>query len=174
MKNIFKLCLILLSFNTWSNVNMKIKLLDNNVYQIDASIQISASKKKVWSILTDYSNFPKYFPFVKKCNVETLSKNEKLIEQVVESGILFFTKQLTVKIKSTEDYLNKIIIENANDTFKVYQGYWKLEQSQSGTLLIYHLQMSPNFFAPSFALKYFNERDIPETLRIIKKWSLKN
>ena len=68
--------------------------------QIKTSITINASKEKVWQILTDFSAYPEWYPFIKSINGEVKVGNciqIKLPEMTFKPTVLTYTKNTELK-----------------------------------------------------------------------------
>ena len=68
--------------------------------QIKTSITINASKEKVWQILTDFSAYPEWNPFIKSINGEVKVGNRiqiKLPEMTFKPTVLTYTKNTELK-----------------------------------------------------------------------------
>lgn len=145
--------------------------LNDGVTGVTGHIFIAASPKKVWEVLTDYSNHKNYIP--KLIVSDLLSDNgvDTVIFQTARSRIFIFQKTVNLTVKIHGEYLKHLYFQQITGDFKVYHGEWILEAYQhgQGTFVTYKSQVKPDFFAPQFVVKYVQKHDFPAALLAMKK-----
>ena len=129
----------------------------DGVTGVTGHIFIAASPKKVWEVLTDYSNHKNYIP--KLIVSDLLSDNgvETVIFQTARSRIFLFQKTVSIKVKIRGEYLKHLYFQQITGDFKVYHGEWIIEDYRhgQGTFLTYKSEVKPDFFAPQFVSNMF-------------------
>lgn len=62
-----------------------------------ARVLVSTSADTAWSVLTDYSNTPKFVPHVVSSKVITANGNQKVIEQVDARQVVFISTRSRIR-----------------------------------------------------------------------------
>ena len=83
---------------------------------IKTEIVINASREKVWNILTDFDNYPKWNPFIIKIEGE-LVKGKKLTNTMLNGGKKFVFKPTILSVIPHQyfDWLGKLFIPGIFD-----------------------------------------------------------
>ena len=85
--------------------------------EIKTEISINATPEKVWSILTNFDNYPNWNPFIKsiKGNVKIANKITVRIESPESKGITFKPKILTFKNSRELSWLGHLLFTGLFD-----------------------------------------------------------
>lgn len=125
----------------------------NGHFDIQARFRIKATPQVVWETLTDFESYPKFSHELKKVQVTERSENHMTVEEMAESGFLFFTQKVFFTLDvhvvpgvsvTTEDTGHK--------SFVSYRTDWALQPDESGVELDYHLRAEGHFGGPAFAV----------------------
>lgn len=92
-----------------------------------ARVLISTSTDTAWSVLTDYSNTPKFVPNVESSKVVSTNGNQKTIEQVDSRQVFLVTTRSRIVSAITETPKSRIDFRAVNGDIKELNGYWLVE-----------------------------------------------
>jgi ribosome-associated toxin RatA of RatAB toxin-antitoxin module len=147
-----------------------LSFLADDVIGVKGKIFISASVELVWKALTDYDNLSRTLPKVLASRVVERKENEIILDQTGRTGIFFFEKTVNFRLRLLEEYLKKVSFEQVDGDFCVYRGEWVLETSDAlnGTILSYHAEIKPLFFAPPILVSFVQWQDLPGILKAHK------
>ena len=145
--------------------------MPDDIVSVISKIHIDASPAKVWSSLTDYDNLSSYLPKVMASNVVERNGNEIILDQTGKTGIFIFERIVHFRLNIREEFPKQISFEQISGDFLVYRGKWVLETSHtiSGTLLSYHAELKPLFFAPPILVSFVQRQDLPGILKAHKQ-----
>ncbi|NTU44471.1 MAG: cyclase [Chlorobiaceae bacterium] len=145
--------------------------LANDIVKVNGKILIDAPIECVWKALTDYDHLNKTLPKVVASSIVERKGNEVMLDQTGKTGIFFFEKTVNFRLRLREEYLKKVSFEQVEGDFSVYRGEWILESRDSlkGTILSYHAEIKPLFFAPPILVSFVQWQDMPGILRAHKK-----
>ncbi len=136
-------------------------------------IVVHAKPEAVWKILTDYSNAPRVFPQLKKCELVQEKGNVKILKhQVTPSGLPACSSYTyTVEVKETAP--RSIEWHRISGDFKAVDGFWKLDPENNGhdTLVTYSSYVNGGFFIPQMLIKRQFRVDMPMVLTNLKSES---
>ncbi|WP_076791421.1 SRPBCC family protein [Chlorobium sp. KB01] len=150
---------------------VELAFLPHDIVKVDGKILIAAPAEHVWKALTDYDNLHNTLPKVIASRVVERKENEVTLDQTGKTGIFFFEKTVYFRLRLREELLKKVIFEQVEGDFSVYRGEWILESSDSleGTILSYHAEIRPLFFAPPILVSFVQWQDMPGILKAHKK-----
>lgn len=150
---------------------IKTLFLDDGIIDTSGSIYVAASPETVWSVLTDYNHLSENIPKVVESKVIEEKGDEKILEQIGKSGILFFEKSVHIVLRVREIFPRSLSFNIIEGDFTIYRGQWKFEPSNSdgGTLLSWKALLKPAFFAPPLLVSFVQHQDLPTILETIKK-----
>ena len=145
--------------------------LDNEVTGVSGEIFIAAPAAAVWSSLTNYDNLHKTLPKIIASRVVEKHGQEIVIDQTGRTGILIFERTVQFRLRVIEEYIRKIAFEQISGDFHIYHGEWRLETipENEGTLLHYHAEIKPRFFAPPILVNFVQRQDLPGILMAHKR-----
>ncbi len=95
--------------------------------QYVARVLVPTSPEVVWSVLTDYNDFPKFLPNVVFSKVLQADGSHKVVEQVDERNVLLFKVRSRVRSKITEVTNQRIDFRRIEGDLPTLDGYWKIE-----------------------------------------------
>lgn len=153
------------------DILINLTYLPDDVVSVSSKIHIVAPPASVWKTLTDYDNLSSYLPKVLSSKVVERHGNEITLDQIGKTGIFIFEKIVHFRLKITEEYPNNISFGQVDGDFDVYRGKWVLETSPAiqGTVLSYHAEIKPLFFAPPILVIFVQRQDLPGILKAHKQ-----
>ena len=93
-----------------------------------ARVLVTGTSDMAWSVLTDYSNFPKFLPNIASTKIIENKGNLKVVEQVDSRQVFLFTIKSRVRLAITEsDRRNKVEFRQIDGDLKNISGYWQIE-----------------------------------------------
>jgi ribosome-associated toxin RatA of RatAB toxin-antitoxin module len=92
-----------------------------------ARILVNANRDAVWSVLTDYNNFPKFLPNIVSTTILETNGNQKVVEQVDSRQVFLFTITSRVRLAITESDRRKVEFRQVDGDLQSINGYWQLE-----------------------------------------------
>lgn len=92
-----------------------------------ARVLISTSKDTAWSVLTDYTNTPKFIPNVESSKVVSTNGNQKTIEQIDSRQVFLVTTRSRIVSSITETPKSRIDFRAIDGDIKNLNGYWLVE-----------------------------------------------
>ena len=119
-----------------SDVEIHLRKLDDEEYvhnRVVASVEIEASKEKIWDTLTDYDNLPTILPnLVLSQKIETKSRTKDLpgrvrLRQVVFKEFMYLCFRAEALLDVLEKPQNEIQFQLRNGTFDKLQGKFLLQ-----------------------------------------------
>jgi carbon monoxide dehydrogenase subunit G len=147
-----------------------LSFLPDDIIGVNGKIFIAAPPEEVWKALTDYDNLSRTLPKVLASTLVERKGNEILLDQTGKTGIFFFEKTVSFQLRVREEYQKMISFEQVAGDFSVYRGEWVLETSETlkGTILSYHAEIKPLFFAPPILVSFVQWQDLPGILKAHK------
>ncbi len=144
---------------------------DNDIIDASGAIFIAAGIRTIWDMLVDYNHLSEKIPKIVESRLIEDRGDEKVIDQIGKSGILFIEKSVRILLNVREDYPRHLFFDLIEGDFKIYRGQWTFEPSKSpdGTYISWQALLKPDFFAPPFLVSFVQHQDLPTILRAIKK-----
>lgn len=153
-------------------VTLSTEKLEKRHRQIQAEIFLPFSPQQVWDVLIDYESLADFIP--------NLSKSERLshpnsgirIEQIGVKNALFLKFSARVVLDMIEKYPHTIAFKMVEGDFKAFAGTWEMQATspeQSGTNLVYTLQVCPTRLIPVKAIEQQLSKDLPRNLLAIRQ-----
>ena len=129
---------------------------------------IHARPEQVWQVLSDYSNAPRVFPMMKKCQVLEDHGQRKLVRHSVTPSGPFGTFEYIVEIK--EQAPTSMEWHRKSGDFREVDGFWKLEPKDGGrnTLVTYSSHVVGGFFTPPMVVRRQVHVDMPQVMACLK------
>ena len=127
----------------------------NGHFDVQAGFEVKADPKLVWDTLTDYEDYPRYLHELKKVQVQEKSENHMTVDEIAESGVLFFTQRVYFLMDVTLAPGRSIVSEDkGHKSFVSYRSEWGIQplEGGAGTTLTYQLQAEGHFGAPAFMI----------------------
>ncbi len=144
--------------------------LDDGVTGVSGKIYIAAPPEKVWEVLTDYNNHKNFIPKLTDSGLISDNGVEQVMFQRGTTSIFLFRKSVYIQVRIRGEYLRHLDFQKITGDFKVYKGRWMLEAYPKGhgTFLSYESEVKPDFFAPSFVVRFVQKHDFPGVLSGMK------
>ena len=129
---------------------------------------VHARPEQVWQVLTDYSNAPRVFPMLKKCEVLEDHGSTKIVKHMVAPSGPVGTFQYVLQIKEIPSKLMEW--HRVSGDFKEVDGLWKLEPVDAGhaTLVTYSSHVNGGMFFPQMLIKRQFRIDTPQVMTSLK------
>jgi len=141
-----------------------------------ARVLVSTSVDTVWSVLTDYSNTPKFMPHVVSSQVITVNGNQKVVEQIDERQVFFISARSRIRSAITETPKTRIDFQAIDGDLKSLRGYWLLEPiapyagAQANQILITQvIEVQPQAGIPSGIFYSIFKQSLGEIMGAIKQ-----
>ncbi|MEI8033404.1 MAG: SRPBCC family protein [Chlorobiaceae bacterium] len=150
-----------------------LSFMPDDVIAVNGSILCNAEPRDVWQSLTDYDHLSDYLPKVVASRVTKRTDEEIILEQTGKTGIFIFEKTVHFRLKVQEEKEKKVLFEQLDGDFTLYRGEWMLETDDAlqGTILSYHAEIKPRFFAPPILVSFVEWQDLPGILKAHKQRS---
>ncbi len=148
-----------------------LSFMPDDVIAVSGSILCNAEAAKVWHSLTDYDHLSDYLPKVVASRVTKRTEDEIILEQTGKTGIFIFEKTVHFRLKLREERGEKVLFEQLDGDFTLYRGEWTIETDAAlkGTILSYHAEIKPRFFAPPILVSFVEWQDLPGILKAHKQ-----
>jgi coenzyme Q-binding protein COQ10 len=134
--------------------------------QASRSIQIKASPKDCFKVITDYESYPEFLKETKEVKVAKRSGNSCEVTYVLD-----LVKTITYSLKMKEcppDRIEWSFIKG--DIIKDNSGEWLLEETDKGvTQATYTIDINLGLFVPSSISKMLIGQSLPAMLEAFKK-----
>jgi ribosome-associated toxin RatA of RatAB toxin-antitoxin module len=92
-----------------------------------AKILVTAPTTVVWSVLTDFQNFPKFLPNVVSSQIIATKGDSQIVEQIDSRQVLFVNKRSRVRTENILAENQRIDFNLIDGDLEQLQGYWLLE-----------------------------------------------
>lgn len=139
---------------------------------LTAQMYLPLGRSLVWQKLTDYPRWVYYFPdiiiseIIQKGN---LSHSSKRLHQVARKAFLFITVQVEIYLRVMEVVQQQIQFRMEKGNFADFTADLKLQDYESGTLLTYSVQATPDIPIPSLFVQQAMQLDLPANLRRMRQ-----
>ena len=152
---------------------VKLSYLNDGTKNITASSVVNTSPEIVWKVITDYSNFTRFMPGVKKFNIIRDEKIKKLVD--VKLNLSCFSDPFEYQAFITEDVNNKtvVMIRKSGD-FNYLKIVYNLVPTDNGakTIVKYSLLINHEKGVPNIIVDNILKGNTSKTINAIKKESL--
>jgi ribosome-associated toxin RatA of RatAB toxin-antitoxin module len=130
---------------------------------------VHAKPEQVWQVLTDYSNAPRVFPMLKKCQVLEDHGCVKVVKHRITPSGPVGTYEYTLQIKEVPCKIMEW--HRISGDFKEVDGLWKLEPIDGGhsTLVTYSSHVNGGLFFPQMMIKRQFRIDTPQVMASLRK-----
>jgi ribosome-associated toxin RatA of RatAB toxin-antitoxin module len=143
---------------------------DSDAIHIRAAIEIPASAKTVWSILTDCARASHFVPGLESCRV--LKRDPAGRWDIREHKIawMWFLPRIHSVFRADYDPPKRLRFHRIAGTLKRNQGEWRLTAlPRGGTRVSYDATMAASIPVPNFMIENALKRDIATVLRRLKR-----
>ncbi|PPS43157.1 SRPBCC family protein [Chroococcidiopsis sp. TS-821] len=135
---------------------------------VTAAMYLPLKRSQVWQQITDYPRWVQYFPDVIKS--EVLQRGEtKRLYQVAKKAFFLFTAQVEVYLNVIEVLQRRIQFRLEQGTFHDFTAELQLEDCESGTVLTYAVQATPNIPIPAMFIQQAMHLELPENMRQMRR-----
>jgi len=135
---------------------------------VSATMYLPMQRSHVWQQVTDYPRWVQYFPDVTIS--EVLHRGEvKRLYQAAKKAFIFFTAQVEVYLNVIEVVQQQIQFRLERGTFTDFAADLHLQDCQSGTLLTYAVQATPNIPIPSMFIQQAMQLELPANMRKMRQ-----
>lgn len=133
---------------------------------VSESIEIKATPKQCYAVITDYKNYPE---FLKELDaIEVKSKKGNTAEVTYQINLI---KKIRYTLKMTGKPHERVewsFVEG--DVMKDNHGYWEFEEIKKGvTRATYHVDITFGLFVPSLITKKLIGSNLPSMLKAYKE-----
>jgi len=132
---------------------------EGGVYTVSASFAVEQPTSVVRAVLTDYEQIPRFMPDVRTSIVRERGSGWVLVEQEAESRLLVFTRRIHLRLRIDEQSDALLFRDECRQSFKRYDGAWRLSVEEGHTIISYELTAEPAFDVPRSILKRLLRRD---------------
>lgn len=133
-----------------------------------AMILINEHENRVFDVLCDVKDFPKFMPSLEKVEVLQRNRNSHIVRMFVKKAFVKFDYTLR-RVCDREKMEVRWV--GADEKFEKIDGYWRLEPVDEGrTKVIYYTYLKPSFFIPQVIIDYLQKRSLPDMLNALKRW----
>ena len=122
-----------------------------NVYVVEGTFEVAASREQVWSILTDYGSLPRFVTDVRSSAVTERKAGKVLVAQQATGKAAFIVTTVNLMLEYTEKEGQSITFRDVlKADFDLFEGTWTLTETAKGTRVSYTLRSTPRINAPRF------------------------
>ena len=114
----------------------------------EARVDLPVSPAMVWSVLTDYENYPRFISSMRESKIVTRNADGVVVDQAGSVGFLFFSMEMSVRLLIAEFPPSVVVARGIEGSFRDSLGRYELRPRGSGTRLIYNGRFLPDFFVP--------------------------
>ena len=147
-----------------STIVVKITEDFDNVSKVRAECVIPRPQKTVWRVLTDYDNLEDIIPIVSASYVLGKEDGTTILRQEGRAGLWFLKRDFTVTLRVREVRMAYVGFESFEGDFRHFNGTWQIEQRQEGTWVAHTVEIQPDFFAPTWAIRRVAQSIMTETI----------
>lgn len=122
-------------------------------FDLTGKFSVQADPDLIWATLNDFKNYPKYSPELKKVEVHEVEPNHLTVDEMAESGFLFFSQKVFFSMDVLEEPGHFITgTDVGHKSFVSYQYRWDIDPGGPGepVELTYHVLAEGHFGAPAF------------------------
>jgi hypothetical protein len=129
---------------------------------------VRAPVEKVWSILIDYRNHPRYYPRVTSVEVVSGSERHALVRYVAAIGLLSFSFHMDkypdaarrrIEWQLAKGHSNSLFLENS--------GYWQVDPREEASVVTYALAVRT--VVPAFLTRVAERDSLVDTINGLRK-----
>lgn len=124
-----------------------------------AEVVLDFPPRAVWDVVTDYVNYPKFFPEFKTVEIVDSEGSAKIVDFTCDYGKMM---QYTLRIEHDEAKLTTRWTYVGGD-LKDSKGGWQFQDAGAGkTKVLYDVDASVGFFVPKFVVDKLTANNIPK------------
>ena len=118
----------------------------------ESKILINAPVEKVWKILDEKENLPKFISYVKDAKVISERNDIQTVDTTIELCKLLPTFQYKLLFDRSDKY-KTMKFKKIDGAFKELYGYFEMIPYQNKTIFAYRIYSDPGFYIPKTILK---------------------
>jgi hypothetical protein len=150
--------------------DVTVTLRERAVYEVQGGFRVPASREEAWAVIADYDHIGEFVGAVKKNRSSRLGTAEALVEQELSGKVLFFSRRVRLALLVQEAPPAELRFRDRDkEDFETYEGYWRLEESDGGTKVSYHLDARPRFGAPGFMARNAFRKNVRDLLNNVRE-----
>ena len=136
---------------------------------VQAAILLDVPVEKVWALILDCPNAPKFIPNLKSCVILERHEGWDLIEQRVRLSWLL--PEIICRFRADYTALRQIHFKSISGNLKELEGRWVFERAGGGekTILLYSVYVNPGFYIPQWMVRLVLQADLPGLLISIRQ-----
>ena len=131
----------------------------DGAYQVTATFTTPEPAAVARQVLTDYEGIPRFMPDVRSSRVVERSATGVVVEQEAVARVLFFSKQITLRLDIQEHADALCFRDRSGKSFIRYEGRWILREQDGHAVVTYELTAKPAFDVPGWVLTRLLKRD---------------
>lgn len=128
-------------------------------FQVTATFTTPEPVAVARQVLTDYDGIPRFMPDVRSSRVVERSATGVIVEQEAVARVLFFSKQISLRLDIQEDAGAIRFLDRSGKSFTRYEGRWTLREQDGHAVVTYELTAQPAFDVPGWVLTRLLKRD---------------
>jgi len=132
----------------------------------ESKILINAPTKKVWDVIDDKENLPKFIPEVKKAEVIEEKNEQQKVSTTIKLCKFLPSFNYILVFDRSERY-RRMKFKKVGGAFKELFGYFEIIPHEGKTILAYRIYSDPGFYIPEFICKAMRG-DSNEIMKSIK------
>ena len=176
MRNFFGLVFFCLGCTMWAhaqsdnyNLVVQVQQIENRKFSTTASFKLPLKHCQAWHYLTDYDSSTA-IPGVLSSQTTRLGHNKAQVKLLMEERILFFNIRMNSVLEFLETpNVGTDFVQTAGEA-KSFQGTWRIEPKDNGTLFRYQSVFQPDSALPMVVIKYFFDRRLRNSFAAIAQY----
>ncbi len=145
--------------------------------QYTSRVLVTATPDRVWEVLTDCANMPKFMPNLVSCKVlETKSANQRIVEQIDSRQVFFTTVRSRTTLDITETPKHTIDFRMIEGDLVKLNGTWKIEPvaayrgaASTQVLISEVIEVQPNESVPADIFYNIFKSSLEQNLKAISQ-----
>ena len=133
----------------------------------ESKILINAPAKKVWNILDNKENLPKFIKQIKKAKIVEEKNEQQKVNTIVKLCDLLPSFNYILVFDTSEKY-KRMKFKKVGGAFKELFGYFEIIPYEGKTILAYRIYSDPGFYIPEFISKALRG-DATKIMKSIKR-----
>lgn len=151
------------------NLVVQVQAIENRKFSTTASFKLPLKHCQAWHYLTDYDSSAA-IPGVLSVKTTRLNQNKAQVKLAMEETILFFNVRMNSVLEFLETpNVGTDFIQTAGEA-KSFQGTWRIEPKDNGTLFRYQSVFQPDSALPMVVIKYFFDRRLRNSFAAIAQY----
>ncbi|NJM95283.1 MAG: cyclase [Acaryochloridaceae cyanobacterium CSU_5_19] len=140
---------------------------------VTASIYLPMVRSHLWSQLTHYSRWVRYFPDIVKSEIldqtSARSGQRRRLYQAARKAFLVFPVEVEIFLTVSERFEERIRFSLAQGSFKDFSADLQLQDCGDGTILTYSVAATPLLPVPGLLIQETMRMDLPANMRHMRQ-----